>query len=78
MRKLRRLSTAALMTLSLSASIYAGEIWIPGPPPPPPEPSSNAVTGGVETPGGASAASQADYSATNVAFDLLQAVLTVF
>ena len=78
MKQLKQLTLVMAITLMLSATAFAGDIEIGKTSTPPPPAASSATPGGVETPGGASAASQADYSATNVAFDLLQAVLTMF
>jgi hypothetical protein len=78
MKRLKQYSAIALLTFMLSISTFAGDIGIGQPAPPPPQPPSATTLGQIETPGGASAPSQADYSVSDVAFDLLQAVLTVF
>lgn len=83
MRHLRRIFLASVFTLTLTLPAFAGQIEI-GYAPPPPQPVQTAttdgqidttVTGQEET--GSSEATAID-SATEVALNLLQSVLSLF
>jgi hypothetical protein len=84
MKNLRRLSVALVFTLALTLPAFAGEMDTGRTSPPPSQPSQTAtakgeiettVTGQEET--GSSEATAAD-SATKLALNLLQSVLTLF
>jgi hypothetical protein len=83
MKNLRRLSGALVFTLALTIPAFAGDIQT-GVAPPPSQPAQTAtlngdiqtgVTGQAET--GSSEATGAD-SATEIALNLLQSVLSLF
>lgn len=81
MEKLQRLTMAAVLTLMLAASAFAGDIWVgKAPPPPPPGSPSTTTPGDIWTP--ASVATQdpalASDSVEGVALSLLQSILSVF
>lgn len=83
MRHLRRTLLASVFTLTLTLPAFAGQIEIGyAPPPPPPAQAATAegqieigVTGQAET--GSSEATAID-SATEIALNLLQSVLSLF
>jgi hypothetical protein len=81
MKKFQRLSLAAVFTLVLTSATLAGDISTPGIAQPSPTPTpSSAITAG-EAPS-SSSTSEVDVSEssllTDVAFDLLQIMLSVF
>jgi hypothetical protein len=77
MKKLSPACVAVVLSLLLSASAFAGDIYIPAPAPPPPE--ACTVTAPSETAnaplGGAVAQSNA---VSDIAMGLLQSLLSVF
>ena len=84
MRKLQRLGLAAVFGLVLTSATLAGEIHTPGvaQPVPTPTPDASAMVVGETPTGDNSSTSDLDLSEgaslTDVAFDLLQIVLSVF
>jgi hypothetical protein len=83
MKKLQRLGIATVFTIVLASATLAGDISTPGiaQPTPTPVPSS-AMTAGETPIGESSSTSEVDVSEssllTDVAFDLLQIMLSVF
>jgi hypothetical protein len=83
MKTLRQLCVAVVFTLALAIPAFAGEMHIGSPTPPPSQPQTATVngvmeiglTGQEET--GSSEATAAD-SATEIALNLLQSVLSLF
>jgi hypothetical protein len=84
MKTLRQLCVVVVFTLVLATSTFAGEMEIGSPTPPPPsQPQTAAVNGDIQTTvagqeeTGSSEATAAD-SATEIALNLLQSVLSLF
>jgi hypothetical protein len=82
MKTLRQLCVALTLTLALSVAAYAGEIHTTVAPPPSAPATTTAdgqiettVAGQEETPGGEATATE---SATEIALNLLQSVLSLF
>jgi hypothetical protein len=82
MKTLRQLCVALIFTLALTISTFAGEMETPKTSTPPPAPSvatagemETGITGQMDT--GSSEATAAD-SATEIALNLLQSVLSLF
>lgn len=83
MKKLQRLCVATMFTLVLTSATLAGEISTPGIAQPSPTPASSSAMAAGEIPiGESSSTSEVDVSEstllTDVAFDLLQIMLSVF
>ena len=83
MKKLQRLCVATVFTLVLTSATLAGEINTPGIAQPSPTPVPSSVMATDEIPiAESSSTSEVDVSEgtslTNVAFELLQIMLTVF
>lgn len=74
MRNFRKLSMAAMLTLALSASAFAGIIG-GGPEPPPPLASA---TGTIDTPPSAQPEATATDPVVDIALNLLQSALSLF
>lgn len=83
MKKLQRLCVATVFALVLTSATLAGEINTPGIAQPSPTPTSSSAMAAGEIPiGESSSTSEVDVSEstllTDIAFDLLQIMLSVF
>ena len=81
MKKLRQFCVAAMFTLVLTTATFAGDIATGGftqPSPPPPPVSSSATSGSIETGSGLENPQEIIDSVTDLALNLLQAMLSGF
>lgn len=82
MKKLQRFTIAVVLTLALSASAFAGDIWLGKAPPPPPEPPSATAPGiihtGIQTPSEQQNSAAPSEAFAEIALNLLQSLLSVF
>ena len=80
MKKLRQLCVAAMFTLVLTTATFAGDIATGGftQPSPPPPVSSSTTSGSIETGSGLENPQEISDSVTDLALNLLQAMLSGF
>jgi hypothetical protein len=77
MKKLQQLCAAAVLTLTLGLSTFAGDMGCPGVINPPP-PQQSSVTGEMGTPGASAPGVSALDPVTGTALSLLQSILSLF
>lgn len=72
MKKLKKVTLAAILTLALGSHAMAGIIQTPGPPPPPPDTSSTITSGPASSAGTIETPPTSSESLVVVAVELLQ------
>lgn len=78
MKKLQQLCVAAVFTLVLTTTTFAGDIHTPGIPQPPPPAESTAIAPGDIHTGGIQNPQAMSDSVADIALNLLQTVLGMF
>ncbi len=78
MKKLQRFSIAVVLTLTLAASAFAGDIWLGIAPPPPGDIWTGKAPSPPDSPSTTTVECAPSDSAIGVALNLLQDVLSVF